>query len=282
MIVVHTPAVQVSPGAGRSAVSRLGGVLCGFDERNAHPISRTEPSSAWAKIVVLFAGALRLRSGRVDVSASGGPAAFVLPAGAGPIHTHQEAGATACLEVVVPPWAVLKLFGRPITEDIVEWSSLSPGIVTELLDRLCAATDWDQRFALTDDIVERSARLSRFMPRREILHAWRRMNDANGMVSVRALAQEIGWSERYFADRFRADMGLLPKAAAQQLRFDHARRCVVQSTTSLALLAAQCGYADQSHMTRDFSELAGAAPAMIRKAGQPDLIGAIPETGVIR
>lgn len=277
MIAVHTPAVQ---GTRSSAISRLRGVLCGFEERSAGLISRVEPSSAWAKIVVLFTGSLRLQSARVDLSASDRPAAFVVPAGAGPISTHQE-GAISCIEIVVPPWAAIKVLGQPITESIVEWSNLSPGVATDLPDRLFDATDWEQRFALIDDVIEQAAQLSRFTPRREILYAWRRMNDARGAVSIRGLANEIGWSERYFADRFRADMGLLPKAAARQIRFDHARHCVVQSTTSLAVLAAQCGYADQSHMTRDFSELAGAAPAMIRKAGQPDLTSAIPKMGAI-
>lgn len=275
MIAVHLPALQGTSG---SAVSRFGGVLCGFDESCSGLVSRVEPSSAWAKIVILFTGSLFLHSARLDMSAPNRPAAFVVPAGAGPIGTRQE-GAISCLEIVVPPWAATKIFGQPITEGVVEWSDLSPGPATELLDRLCATTDWERRFVLADAAIEQAARLSRFTPRREVLHAWDRMNDAKGAISIRELADEIGWSERYFADRFRADIGLLPKAAARQIRFDHAHHCVVQSTTSLAELAAQCGYADQSHMTRDFSELAGAAPATIRKAGLPDLASATSEPG---
>ena len=53
-----------------------------------------------------------------------------------------------------------------------------------------------------------------------------------------------------------------PKLAARVVRFERARH-MLQSTPSfvtIAQVAAACGYYDQSHLDRDFAELAGCSP----------------------
>ncbi|WP_249715084.1 helix-turn-helix domain-containing protein [Rhizomonospora bruguierae] len=77
-----------------------------------------------------------------------------------------------------------------------------------------------------------------------------------------SLAREIGWSTRYLSRRF-AEIGLAPKVAGRVARFDRARRLMVArgGAYPLAALAADCGYADQAHLTREFGALAGAPPA---------------------
>lgn len=251
-----------------SAVRRLGGMLCGFTKANADLVNQVEPSSGWVRMLISLSGSLRLHSPRLDVSIADRPAALILRAGDGPICTHQD-GVVECLEIIVPPYAARKLFGRAIDEGVVDWNDLAPALASPFLERLYATTDWGERFALADAAMEQAIRDSPYTSRREVLHAWQRMADAKGAVSIRELAKEIGWSERHFSDRFRSDTGLLPKMAARQMRFDHAHHQVVHSATSLAGIAAKCGYADQSHMTRDFAELADATPAGVRKAQRP-------------
>jgi transcriptional regulator GlxA family with amidase domain len=90
---------------------------------------------------------------------------------------------------------------------------------------------------------------------------------AGGAVRVSALAAETGWSGRHLTSRFRAEIGLTPKAAARVIRFDRARHllvsqlAVVGSDTRLADLAVACGYFDQAHMAREFRSLAGCPPS---------------------
>jgi transcriptional regulator GlxA family with amidase domain len=75
------------------------------------------------------------------------------------------------------------------------------------------------------------------------------------------LAGEVGWSRRHLTDRFTAEYGLGPKAMARVLRFERARWMIVRAAfPSLAAVAAECGYADQAHMTREWQALAGASP----------------------
>jgi AraC-like DNA-binding protein len=51
-----------------------------------------------------------------------------------------------------------------------------------------------------------------------------------------------------------------PKTIARLLRFDLVRRQMARDAGNWADLAAGCGYSDQSHLHRDFRELAGTTP----------------------
>ena len=82
------------------------------------------------------------------------------------------------------------------------------------------------------------------------------------------LAAGTGWSDRHLTSRFRAEIGLTPKAAARVIRFDRTRRLLVRHLTQhaaseyrLADLAADCGYFDQAHLAREFRTLAGCPPS---------------------
>ena len=87
-----------------------------------------------------------------------------------------------------------------------------------------------------------------------------------GSVPVSAIAHEVGWSERHLANRFRAEIGLAPKAAARVARFHRARHALQRELADrgradIAWIAAGCGYADQSHLDRDFNAFAGLPPS---------------------
>ena len=62
------------------------------------------------------------------------------------------------------------------------------------------------------------------------------------------------------ADRFRAELGVTPKTAARIFRFERACGLLSHLRQPLADVAAACGYADQAHMTRDWSAFTGASP----------------------
>jgi AraC-like DNA-binding protein len=79
-------------------------------------------------------------------------------------------------------------------------------------------------------------------------------------VPISVVAAEIGWSGRHLTDRFRAEIGLRPKEAARVARFDRARRAL-RPTARLADVAARHGFADQSHLVREFHAFAGCAPS---------------------
>jgi AraC-like DNA-binding protein len=88
---------------------------------------------------------------------------------------------------------------------------------------------------------------------------------------VNTLAQELGCSRKHLTVRFRREFGMPPKFFARVARFDRAVKLMLRDrVASLAELASDCGYADQAHLTRDFSEFAGAPAAAFLRSKLPD------------
>jgi AraC-like DNA-binding protein len=97
-----------------------------------------------------------------------------------------------------------------------------------------------------------------------VLAATRRLGFPGSRVEW--LADALGISERQLLRRFRRAVGYGPKTLDRVLRF---RRFVSRAPAvaagkeDLARLAADLGYADQSHMTRDCLRLSGMTPARL-------------------
>jgi len=86
-----------------------------------------------------------------------------------------------------------------------------------------------------------------------------------GRHSVDRLARELCLSERQLRRRFHAAVGYGPKALARVLRFRRLMRAIDAGRADLAQLAFDLGYADQAHLTRETTRLAGLPPlALIR------------------
>ncbi len=75
------------------------------------------------------------------------------------------------------------------------------------------------------------------------------------------LASQAGISERQLRRRFVAAIGYGPKMFERVVRFQHFRHLATTThRRGLAWLAADVGYADQSHLSRECARLAGATP----------------------
>ncbi|NBE93098.1 AraC family transcriptional regulator [Nonomuraea sp. KC401] len=138
---------------------------------------------------------------------------------------------------------------------------------SRIRERLAEASSWQERFALVDALIARR-RAAGPPVDGEVAWAWRRIVGGRGVVRIDALAGEIGWSRKRLWSRFRAQLGLPPKRAAKLVRFDHAAHRLVAGEGA-ALVAADAGYADQSHLHRDVMAFTGATPATV--AGEPFL-----------
>lgn len=138
-------------------------------------------------------------------------------------------------------------------------------LADEVRARLRDAPDWPRRFAVLDRVLWRYARPDSAVPP-QVARAWELLLRSGGALSASALAEDVGWSGRHLAGRFHTEIGLSPKAAARVIRFDRARRLLVdracgRGPNGLADLAAACGYFDQAHLAREFRSLAGCAPS---------------------
>jgi len=83
-------------------------------------------------------------------------------------------------------------------------------------------------------------------------------------ISLNDLAAEIGLSRFHFARRFRSATGVTAHEFVLQARVDRARAMLQRSSTPLPEIARQCGFADQSHLTREFKKRVGTTPGAYR------------------
>lgn len=82
-------------------------------------------------------------------------------------------------------------------------------------------------------------------------------------LEVRAVAEAVGVHPVSLARRYRRHFGRSPAQAIRLARADRAAGGMARGR-DLAAVASECGYADQSHMTRDFLAFYGLTPARYR------------------
>jgi AraC-like DNA-binding protein len=87
---------------------------------------------------------------------------------------------------------------------------------------------------------------------------------------VEAVGRRLAISERHLRRRFEAAVGYSPRTLARVLRLQRFLTLAERGETDLAWLAADAGYADQSHLTRDCADLGGLpAGALLAEGAGP-------------
>jgi AraC-like DNA-binding protein len=175
--------------------------------------------------------------------------------------TVERTSAWEGLHVFFHPLGLRAILGVSAAElacGAVAFSDVASRDASELMERLSNTRDWRTRFAILDEVFTRRLTPAKGSPLVE--HAWRQLAASHGRHSIESLAQSTGWSRQHMADRFRAELGVTPKTAARIFRFERACALLSHLRQPLADVAAACGYADQAHMTRDWSSFTGASP----------------------
>jgi AraC-like DNA-binding protein len=179
-------------------------------------------------------------------------------------HTLVGFGASyGSIDLKLNPLGAYSLLGMPVSELAGACVSLtdvfgSPG--NRLATQLRELSDWDERFDLLEAFLLR--RLADGPPPDPaVAWAWRRLCETSGRIRVAALAAELGCSRRYLQSRFGAQIGLAPKTAGRVIRFADVRRRIERDPAGWAEIASAAGYADQSHLVREFQQLAGTTPS---------------------
>jgi transcriptional regulator GlxA family with amidase domain len=93
----------------------------------------------------------------------------------------------------------------------------------------------------------------------------RLLGNPSGDIPVAALARSCGLSRSYFIRAFKRSMGLPPHHWVMHRRIERAREMLVRTNESIAEIAINCGFADQSHLTRVFHNVVGESPAAWRR-----------------
>jgi AraC-like DNA-binding protein len=256
-------AVQAAPAP---PLRGLVGRYTGYRQRGMPPARHRGLPSPWLTLIITLDEPLSIAA-HPDPGAAPGDYATLL----GGLHLTpaliEMPGRQSGIQVAVSPLGARVLLGLPAGELAgadVHADDVLGADVREVHERVREAPDWGARFAAVDDW------LLRRMSRHEAAHpiatpvadAWHLLLSAHGLLRIDSLAAETSVSERHLRNRFRTEIGLTPKAAARVIRFDRTRRRLASrpDAIDLAQLAADCGYADQSHLDREFSTLAACTP----------------------
>jgi AraC-like DNA-binding protein len=162
------------------------------------------------------------------------------------------------------PGGVGALTNAPVTEladrDVPLEAVAGPGPAGRIAGQLAEAGGDDEILRAVEHFFAESAdRAASPDPgvRRAILEILCR----RGNVGMDRLAALSGRSRRSLERRFAAAVGMAPKRLARIVRFQRVfREARKEVTAGWVEVALRCGYADQSHLIRDFRELAGETP----------------------
>jgi AraC-like DNA-binding protein len=170
-----------------------------------------------------------------------------------------------CLQIRLEPAAAAAVLGpsTELTGRVVSLEEIWGRDAGRAEDRLRAAASWDERFAIAAEILGRRPAVRRIDP--EVARVWRRTLSSRGRARVDGLAGEVGWSRKRLWSRFRSQLGITPKRAAQLVRFDHAAHLLAAGHAA-ATVAAESGYVDQAHLHREVKAFAGLTPTAVAVA----------------
>lgn len=149
----------------------------------------------------------------------------------------------------------------PFFRDILRYDSMQAmeadqvlSNISEIEGPLCESRSFARRHEIVTAYLER--KLCGSYSGTEVLlrHCVGQILSGSGMVSIRALSQDTGYSDRYLRQLFSQYVGHSPKALSEIVRVQKALRYLERFPNApLAQVALRFGFSDQSHMNRDFN-----------------------------
>ncbi|MBZ9765651.1 helix-turn-helix transcriptional regulator [Mesorhizobium sp. CA6] len=248
----------------RKPAASLAGVvtdICGYRETCPGHFRIVEYASLTVPLVISFAKAFAIGLGH-SPGDNDRYASFAAGLYAGPVMIESFGGA-CCVQVNFTPLGARQFFGLPMSELRDRMVGLDDALGFDgiaLRERLGEASDWHARFDIAEGfITSRLVEANALSP--EIAWAYRAVIASGGRTHISVLAGEIGWSRKHLAARFTDAIGIGPKTLSRIVRFNRALSLSKRQDNDWAGIAADCGYADQAHLVREFRQLAGETPS---------------------
>lgn len=213
-----------------------------------------EMSTARIKIIVARQGSFVI-AGRTRT-------AFIVGSRASPIDVSYSPNAS-CTEFTLPAWvgtAVLGVSGRELSYEVHNLSDLPVAPFLMAVQRGAPDALDIARLAYMNWNAGRGTADAQIAQR--VWHALQ----AAPTRKLNEIADHLGLSDRRVRAAVREETGLTPAQWRKLIRLEKSSYAITTSTEPMSAVALNSGYADQSHMNRDFMELAGTSPATLRRS----------------
>jgi AraC-like DNA-binding protein len=236
--------------------------ITGYEERAPGLNRQVETASLTIPFILSFGDPFEIGLGEHPSKDNAVPS-FLAGLSSAPVYI-QSNGRARCLQINFTPLGARRFFGLPmdlLTDRMLSVHDVADAETAVFIRRIEDMTSWIERLDLAMEFVcDRLRRNGDAGTPADRVYA--RLMATGGQASITELGEEVGWSRKHLANRFRRDIGLLPKTVARIMRFGRVlqlsggRTCV-----NWADIAADCGYSDQAHLIRDFSEFSGQSPS---------------------
>ena len=221
---------------------------------------RVAPTGSTVAVIVLGDPILETAGGprAVPLLATGG---FLIGPHDRPV-TNEPTGETFAVGIVTTPVgcrAVLGLDPAPVAGRVVDLLGAWPA-ATDLRADLARTTDPE---AMLDQVVAQlAATLDLGTPGLDRCERVVAMLEEDPVRPIAAIADTVGVSHGHLDREFTRIVGLSPRRLARLLRVERLLGAIdVDGEVAWAALAADLGWADQSHMIRDVKRHTGSTPS---------------------
>jgi AraC-like DNA-binding protein len=151
-----------------------------------------------------------------------------------------------------------KMLGKVILAALMQGFRSTDPFVSHLAIALCSLKP--ARAARSESHTERGG----LRPWQESMAKSMLSVSAGCGASIARVAAACGLSESYFGRAFRRSVGMPPHRWMVMQRLERAMTLLGNTDQSLASIAAECGFCDQSHMNHLFLKIVGASPGACR------------------
>ena len=193
------------------------------------------------------------------------PSPFIIGLLNRPIHFFSE-DHLQIIAIRCYPWTVFDLLVLPSGKDGVRTFDHPIAGLQSALEEYINAGKTEEAIALVSQYCMNS--LPDVSANSMLFKAGAAIRDANGTVPVNQIAESAHTTVRTLERNFKQSSGHTVKDVSGLIRFEQARNQLwLDPGTNLAALAHELGYADQSHLSREFKRYSGSTPAAFaRKA----------------
>jgi AraC-like DNA-binding protein len=191
------------------------------------------------------------------------PSPFIVGLLKQPVYFHAQ----DCLQIIgvkCLPWAVYDLLKLPSVKGGIQAFTHPIALLQTDLQQLLQAKKIDEALALVRDWFVAACRVA--APAPVLTKAGQAMQQANGSLPVNRVAAAAHATVRTLERKFKASSGHTLKDVSGLIRFEQARdRLWDNPDTSISALAHELGYADQSHLNREFKRYSSSTAAAFAK-----------------
>jgi AraC-like DNA-binding protein len=152
-------------------------------------------------------------------------------------------------------------------DQVIAFEAVWGGSARELRERLLAAPGPVAKFHHLEHFLAGQLRRSRTNQQRQTRIAWAtsRFCQQPQLLTIGAVAAQLGISHKHFIEQFREQVGLTPKRFCRIRRFQQVLAQInSHRVINWAEVACACGYYDQPHFVNDFQAFAGLNPSAYR------------------